>query len=172
MFIEADKKITPFCFGKATFWLRYDNRAFLNIEKEGFEPLNILKSEGNPKAVRSFLVNGLSDFGKASGYSREEIKDIANALMTAEGFGDVLIATIALAVVNALPVAPIGMKKPDKEGKSDITSLMTCFCDIMGKSEEEFWSSTLREVHERWERYGAATGKIKPVEEFREFDDD
>ena len=172
MFIEADKKITPFCFGKATFWLRYDNRAFLNIEKEGFEPLNIINHSSNPKAVRSFLVNGLADWGKASRHSREEIKHIANMLMTAEDFADVLITVIALAIVNALPAAPIGNKKPEKEGKSDITSLMTCFCDIMGRSEEEFWSSTLREVHERWERYAVATGKIKPVEEFREFDDD
>lgn len=172
MFIEADRCITPFRFGKAELWFRYDNMAFLNIEKDGYEPLNILKYIKDPKAVRSFLRHGLYNWGKAYGYSDNDISDTANILMLVEEYSDDIIITIENAVISALPPVSFGKKKENNKEKWDVRPLMTCFCDIMGRSTEEFWSSTLREIHERWERYGMATGKIKPVEEFSIFDDD
>lgn len=171
MFIEATRQTVLLKFGAAELWLRYDNKAFLNIENNGFEPFNILSQADNPEAVRCFLTAGLDDWVQSVSWSERSAAGIVNRLMSAEGYADTLTATIQAAVILALPSAAKGNKR-NNEGNTDIRMLMTVFCDVMGRSEADFWSSTLREVNERWERYAEAEGRKKPAEEIREFDDD
>ena len=165
MFTEIEKKSLDFNIGGIKLSLRYTNRAFLSIEKSGYEPFDMLKNSADPNAVRCFLSAGLAEnMGSVSAdYA-------ANKVMMLTSHSETIIAMIQAAIILAMPVAHIGAK--DKERKSaDAGVIMTYYCDVMGRSEEEFWSSTLREVTSRWERYAVAEGFIKPAEQFAQFDD-
>lgn len=173
MFIEMDKQVLNFKLGKACMWFRYDIQAFYNIEKSGFSPFDILSQSTDPKAVRCFLRNGLTDwYNDLPECDENDIDKYINGLMSAEGYQTELLAYIQAAIMLALPQAPIGRKKKSEGGKQDILGLMSMFVDVMGASRAEFMSSTLREASERWERYAIAMGYQKPVETFRRFDDD
>lgn len=171
MFIECEKKRLPFIFGEAEMWLRYDNAAFLNIEKTGLDPFDIYGAADNPKAVRAFLYNGLLDW-YSDKPGRAPLNEYINRLMSADDFSSALIEYIQIAIMLALPQPVKGIKQQANGKRADATALFTLFVDIMHREECEFWNSTLREVHERWERYAVANGMKKPVEEFRQYDDD
>lgn len=171
MFIEMDKQVLNFRLGKAEMWFRFDIQAFYNIEKAGFSPYDIISQSGNPKAVRCFLRNGLSDWYSCTGDTRG-IEPYVNGLMCVEDFQSELIAHIQEAILLALPKAPKGKRQKKSGGSANILGLMTVFVDVMGAPRSEFMSSTLREAAERWERYAVAMGYQKPAEKFKRFDDD
>lgn len=171
MFIEMDKQVLNFRLGKAEMWFRFDIQAFYNIEKAGFSPYDIISQSGDPKAVRCFLQNGLSDWYSCIGDTKG-IEPYVNGLMCVEDFQTELIAHIQEAILLALPKAPKGRVRKNGGGSANILGLMTVFVDVMGAPRSEFMSSTLREAAERWERYAVAMGYQKPVEKFKRFDDD
>lgn len=170
MFIEMKKQRLDFMFGQARLWLRYDIRAFYNIENSGYDPFDILSVCKDPKAVRCFLENGLADW-YSTVPDEMSVTEYVNKLMSAEGYQTELLTYIQAAVILALPKRKVGNTKKNT-GRSDILGLMTAFVDVMKAPEIEFWKSTLREASERWERYAVAMGYQKPVEVFTEFDDE
>ena len=169
MFIEMKKQRLPLSCGGAEMWLRYDIRAFYNIEDSGFSPFDILSQCSDPKAVRCFLTNGLYDW-----YSqipdRNDISEYVNRLMLDEDQAQ-LITSIQAAILLALP-EPVRGRKEKSSGEANILSLMTVFVDVMKASEEEFLTSTVREATARWERYAEAMGYAEPAERFSRYDED
>lgn len=165
MLIEIEKNGFPVKVGRtAEAYLRYDNKAFLNIEKEGFDFLNI--SSLDYKAAESFLRNGLRCWADEIGIDRYEITEKLLDARTPEFISE----AIAGGVMLALPKPVWGMKnKSDKA--PDFSHVRFLFCDIMGKPEELFWELTLREIMERWDRYAVFMGYKKAPLEVRRFDD-
>ena len=142
-----------------------------NIENSGLDPFDILTHSNDPKAVRCFLENGLSDWYNSSAHL-EGLSEYVNLLMSAEGFQLELLTYMQTAVLLALPVRKVGnVHKKETETSGNILSLKTAFVDIMGASEADFMSSTVREASERWERYAEAMGYTKPAQKFSRYDD-
>ena len=50
--------------------------------------------------------------------------------------------------------------------------LRTLICDVMGKSDEFFWNSTLRELIDRWREYAVAMGYSEEPERVLEVDEE
>jgi len=173
MFIEMKKQRFDFSVGKAKFWLRFDIQAFYNIEDSGYAPFDIISQCDDPKAVRCFLENGLADWYNELEYDENDIDEYVNRLMSVEGFQMELVAYIQAAIMLALPQVEMGSRRTQSDSSSsNILGLMTVFVDVMGASKEEFMSSTIREVSDRWERYAVSMGYKKPVEQFSKYDDD
>lgn len=167
MFIEIDKKRTEFPFGEAVLWLRFDNRALLSIEKAGFNPFDTRVISDSASAARIFISEGLRDCTEKLGAS-ERMAEITNALMSDNS--ERITELIQRAILEALP-ADVFTAKSNGGARGNAGILLSAYCDIMHKPEEEFWSSTLREVTERWERYAILKGYKKAPIQIKRFDD-
>lgn len=176
MFIELERQIVPFSVGEAEFYLRFDNRALLEIEKAGFDVLQFDAAHLTAKAAKCFLINGLRDQyvrGMYNGYTLDSsnIVEIAEKIMKACGAEQVA-GLIAAGMLQALPEPVIGAKPPkDTDSGADFSRLFGFFCDVMGKPEELFWELTLREVIQRWDNYAIFMGYKKAPVEVRKYDD-
>ena len=77
--------------------------------------------------------------------------------------------------VKSIPKAPISetIKKHEKptDTSSYMNTLRCLYCDVLGKSQQEFWLSTTAEIMDRWDRYAVAQGFKEPTIEVEEFDD-
>ena len=165
MFIEIERKYVPFNVGEAGFFLRFDNRALLNIEKEGFDVLAFDKETLTAKAAKSFLKHGLSCWGKGE----HDLAAVADKIIKACDAAQIQ-GVIAAAMLTALPEPIIGAK-PSKTEKTDFSRLFFYFCDIMGKPESLFWELTIREVLQRWDAYAIFHGYKEAPVEVRRYDD-
>lgn len=168
MFIEIEKKRTEFPFGETKLWLRFDNRAFLNIEKTGLCPFDTRIISENAAAARVFISEGLRDCLEKLN-AADRTSEIINSLMS--GDKERLITIIQYAVLEALPTAGAAEAGQNGGAKGNAGTLLSVYCDIMHRPEEEFWSSTLREVTERWERYAVLKGYKKAPIQIRRYDD-
>ena len=164
MLIEGERNGFPIKIGETEAYLRFDNKAFLKIEKEGFDFLNI--SSLGYKAAESFLRNGLRCWANEIGIDECEI---AEKLLDAH-HPEYISEIIAGGVMSALPKPILGMKNKS-DTAPDFSHVRFLFCDIMGKSEELFWELTLREIMERWDRYAVFMGYKKAPLEVKRFDD-
>lgn len=166
MFIELEK--SKVLLSEAdSLYLRYDNRAFLFIEKSGYKYNDLQLMSENGKAARVFLIAGLKSWAEEKGVVSEELNDIANTLLTE---GSVLtLLKITEAILEAFPRPDNAPKNGNSSG--EIGTLMTAYCDIMRHSEEDFWKATLREVIERWDRYAVMKGYKEPPILVKEFDE-
>lgn len=168
MFIEIEKKRTEFSFGKTTLWFRFDNRAFLNIEKSGLCPFDTKDILNNAAAARAFISEGLRTCLETLGVD-ERKDEIINALMS-DG-NESITALIQRAVLEAIPTAGTVETEQNGGAKGNAGTLLSVYCDLMHRPEEEFWTSTLREVTERWERYAVLKGYKKAPIQIRRYDD-
>ena len=168
MFIEIEKKRTEFPFGEAKLWFRFDNRAFLNIEKSGLCPFDTRDISENAAKARVFISEGLSDCLKTLG-ANERKDEITNALMS--GGSESVTTLIQRAVLEAIPTAGTVETEQNGGAKGNAGTLLSVYCDLMHRPEEEFWTSTLREVTERWERYAVLKGYKKAPIQIRRYDD-
>lgn len=164
MLIEVERNGFPVKIGKAEAYLRFDNKAFLNIEKEGFDFLCV--SSLGYKAAESFLRNGLRCWADEAGIDECEI---AQKLLDARP-PEYISEAIAGGVMLALPKPVLGMKT-ESDKTPDFSHVRFLFCDIMGKPEELFWKLTLREIMERWDRYAVFMGYKRAPVEVKRFDD-
>lgn len=164
MLIEVEKSGFPIKIGETAAYLRFDNRAFLNIEKEGFNFLDI--SSLGYRAAESFLRNGLRCWADEIGVDEEEIAGKLLEAHTPEYISD----SIAGGVMLALPEPILGVKN-ETDKAPDFSHVHFLFCDIMGKSEELFWELTLREIMKRWDRYAVFMGYKKAPIEVKKYDD-
>ena len=139
-------------YGEAVLHLRYDLAAFLKIEEAGHDYKDVF----NRKITKAtaFLEAGLrEDIGtdriyKIISAAPSEIwKHCREAVLLALPQNDPLV------IPDAEPSSGEGI---------DWKKLRMLICDEMGKTEEYFWSSTLRELTERWSIYAISKGYAKP----------
>lgn len=171
MFLEIEKKKTPFSFGSTELWLRYDNAALLEIEKSGFDPFDINAVNENGTAARTFLLAGLRDCAEALEISDQKRGEIVSALMSGGEDTAAVFLAITAALLAALPPKNGSASSEQGRGRGSLGNLFSVYCDIMKKPDEAFWNSTLREVSERWERYAVLKGYKKPPIFIQRYDD-
>ena len=161
MFKELLKTKTPIT---DTLYLRYDIQAFINAEIKGINPFKLRI----PIPIEYFRV-GLrccfDELGLKAPEQSEIVSEIVEKLPS-----DYIQRQILEATSNAFPPPTIGAKPDDKE--ADFRNLRSLFVDVMRRSEEEFLTSTPAEITERWNNYAVYKGYKKPVETFKQFDDD
>lgn len=173
MFIELERQVVPFSVGEAEFYLRFDNRALLEIEKAGYDIFQFDAAHLTAKSAKCFLKNGLRCWYEECGsYDMDgELEDVAGKIMRLCGAEQVS-GIIAAGMLQALAEPILGTKPAkDTDGKADFSRLFGFWCDIMGKSEELFWELTLREVIQRWDAYAIFMGYKKAPIEVRKYDD-
>lgn len=168
MFVELEKKRIEFPFGATRLWLRFDNKAFLSIEKAGFSPFDTRALEENAAAARAFISAGLQNCLEELS-STAKTNEIVNALMGEDKSS--LIKIIQYAILQALPEDAPNKKTQKNTEKGGAGMLFSLYCDVMYRPEEEFWCATLREVTERWERYAILKGYRQAPLQIQRYDD-
>ena len=148
--------------GSVQLHLRYDMNALLRLEQAGFNYLDIFDT-ADEKAIVEFLAAGLIE-----NIGRER------AVSIVEKLGVPVIKTVCeAAMIMALPEYDPTIIPDTKSGGQngfDFAKLRSMLCDEMGKPEELFWSSTIREIYGRWEAYAELKGYSKPVERMEMYD--
>ena len=166
MLIELYNENYPLKIGNAELYLRYDMKAFLNIEKQGVDFLNV--SGITAKTARIFLRYGLECYFSENEFAEAERNSLTNSVFNAAK-ADYLLTAIQEAVILALPKPIIGAKSTG--GKLDFKQIRGLFCDMMNKPDSLFWGSTLREILERWDSYAIFNGYTKAPIQVKQFDD-
>lgn len=163
MFTELTRQYYRFECGGSVISLRYDMTAFLQLEERGIAYTDIF-GERITGAV-------LCEFLRVGGYSERSKPDEPELILHEMG-GKVLWEHIQAAVRLALPVRdPLIIDVPEEHsGEPDMKQLRGLICDIMRKPEEFFWSSTMRELVERWTAFAVAKGYMKKPERMQMFD--
>ena len=158
MFTELTKQYYRFECGGSVISLRYDMTAFLRLEERGIAYTDIFGERTTGKVLCEFL--------RVGGYPDEP------ELILHEMGGKALWDHIQAAVQLALPVRdPLIIDVPEEgSGEPDMKQLRGLVCDIMRKPEEFFWSSTMRELVERWTAFAVAKGYMKKPERMQMFD--
>lgn len=161
MFTELTRQYYRFECGGSVISLRYDMTAFLRLEERGIAYTDIFGERTTGKVLCEFL--------RVGGYTDEP------ELILHEMGGAELWRHIREAVQMALPVKdPLVIDIPDeaptKLGEQDMKQLRGLICDIMRKPEEFFWSSTMRELVERWQAFAVARGFMKKPERMQMYD--
>lgn len=172
MFLELERRRFPFSVGNAVFYLRFDNKALLEIERSGFDIFDFNAERLTVKAAKCFLAHGLRTYAEEETFeadTEEYSWALADRLIKLLSPKEIS-AVIAAAVLEAMPEPIIGAKS-DKNEKADFSRIFCYFCDIMGKPEELFWDLTLREVFQRWDAYAVFHGYKEAPLEVKRFDD-
>lgn len=174
MFIELERQNVPFSVGEAEFYLRFDNRALLEIEKAGFDIFQFDAAHLTAKSAKCFLKNGLRcwyEECEERRFEETDLEETAGKIIQLCG-AEQTAGIIAAGMLQALAEPVIGAKPPkDGNGGADFSRLFGFWCDIMGKPEELFWKLTLREVIQRWDNYAIFMGYKKAPVEVRKYDD-
>lgn len=141
-------------YGEAVLHLRYDLAAFLKIEEAGHDYKDVFHRKITKATLAIFLQAGLKeDIGTdriyriISAAPSEVWKHCREAVLLALPQND------PLTLPDAEPSSGEGL---------DWKRLRMLICDEMGKPEEFFWDSTLRELTERWTIYAVSKGYTKP----------
>lgn len=77
---------------------------------------------------------------------------------------------LATAILKAFPRRSGGESSPSDPHRDQ--HLRTMYVDIIGRPEEEFWSSTYDEIIDRSESWLEAKGLKEPVQQIQMYDDD
>lgn len=141
--------------------LRYDLTALLKLERSGLSYEDIFAERITGKQLVQFLEAG----------SAREV-DAVGVFRTLGAMD--LWEHIRAAVMLSLPVRdPLCVDIPESNGEPLRMERLRCLiCDIMRKSEEFFWSSTLRELFERWQEFAEVKGYAEQRERMQMFDDE
>ncbi len=165
MLSELERQYYEFGFGEARIKLRYTLDSFLSLEKHGLNYTDIFADKLTADKIMMFFCAGL-----AEDIDTDRLWKIADAM----GF-ESLWEHCAAAVAEALPKPdPSIVQKPRSSNEKEFSffRLRTLICDVMGKGEEFFWSSTLAELIARWQEYAVAMGYAEEPERIMEFDDE
>lgn len=164
MFTELTRQYYRFECAGSLISLRYDMTAFLRLEERGIPYTDIFGDRITGAVLCEFLRVG----GYASGVSKPDEPE----LILHEMGGAELWRHIREAVRFALPVKdPFVIDVPDEApGEPDMKQLRGLICDIMHKPEEFFWSSTMRELFERWQAFAVVKGYMKKPERIQMYD--
>ena len=141
-------------YGEAQLHLRYDLSAFLQLEEAGHDYKDIFNRKITKATLAAFLQAGLREkvdnerlYKMISAAPSEVWKHCREAVLLALPQNDPLV------IPDAEPSSGEGL---------DWKKLRMLICDEMGKDEAFFWSSTLRELTERWTIYAISKGYTKP----------
>lgn len=158
MFTELLPQRYEFECGGRVISLRYDMTAFLRLEERGISYADIFGDRITGAVLCEFL--------RVGGYPDKP------ELILHEMGGAELWRCLREAVMLALPMKdPLVIDIPDSApGEPDMKQLRGLICDIMGKPEEFFWSSTMRELFERWQAFAVAKGYMKKPERMQMYD--
>ncbi len=150
-------------------YLRFDIKALITAETEGIDIFDLANAIKEPKKVFTLLKIGMADcFGNATKnvISRVVAKIIENY------DADTISLLLQAAILDALPAPVLGGDGKTDRKNFDISGIYSLFVDVMGRTDEEFMSLTLREVMRRWDSYAIFNGYKKPGIEIKTFDDD
>ncbi len=165
MLTELLPKSFEFEFGDSKIALRYTLRAFLELEKRGLNYADIFAKEVSGKTILEFFKAGL-----VHPIPAEKIPEIAEIIDFEKLWGYCL-----QAVLQSFPKREENIvRKPPSPNDEPFSfvRLRTLICDVMGKSEEYFWNSTLGELIERWSEYAVAMGYAEEPERILEYDEE
>lgn len=159
MLTELERNIYSFTALDRTITLRYDMTALLELERGGLSYEDIFAERISGGALVKFL-----EAGSKEPLDGLEILRTIGALSLWEH--------IRAAVMLALPVRdPLCVDVSENNSEPpDMVRLRCLVCDIMRKSEDFFWSSTLRELFERWQEFAEVKGYTKPRDRMQMFD--
>ena len=152
-----------FDFGDLRLCLRYDITALFRLEREGLAYQDIFKETTTGAELAEFLRAGMSEDVGA---------ERAAKMLKAIGAQKVW-EHCRNAVLLSLPEYDptiIPKNEPQGDGTVDFARLRTLICDIMGKDEQFFWNSTLRELLARWQDYAIVKGYAEPPERMLMYD--
>lgn len=76
---------------------------------------------------------------------------------------------LADAIINSLPQSIVGVKS-DRDNDIDYMKLRAIYCDELKRTDEEFWTSNIREIKERTDAYLEVKGLKDPVEKVRMYE--
>lgn len=168
MLTELLPQSVRFEFGEGLIELRFTLRSFLELEQRGLKYSDIFEERVNGKTILEFFRAGL-----VQPIGDEKLPQIAEIV----GY-ETLWNYCLQAVLQAFPKREENVvQKPPSPPSSNneefsFARLRALICDIMGKSEEFFWNSTLGELLERWTEYAWAMGYAEEPEKILEFDDE
>lgn len=165
MLTELLPRQYEFEFGEGVIALRFTLKSFLELEQRGLNYIDIFAEKVSGRVILEFFRAGL-----VTPIEPEKLGDIAEIV----GY-EKLLGYCIEAVIQAFPKRdPNVVTKPPSPNDEEFSfvRLRTLICDVMGKSEDFFWSSTIGELIERWVEYGTAMGYIEEPERILEFDDE
>lgn len=154
-----------FGFGESVIELRYTLRSFLDLEKHGLKYSDIFAESVSGKTILEFFRAGL-----VQPIEVEKLPEIAEIV----GY-EKLWSCCLTALLQAFPKREENVvHKPVSPNDEEFSfvRLRTLICDVMGKSEDFFWSSTFGELIERWTEYARAMGYAEEPERILEFDEE
>ena len=154
-----------FAFGEAEIELRFTLRSFLELERLGYNYREILEKRVIGKTILAFFYAGL-----VTPIEAEKLPEIAEIV----GY-ETLWEHLKKAMIQALPKKEENVvQKATLSGDEEFSfeKLRTLICDVMGKSEDFFWDSTLGELAERWIIYARTMGYAEEPERVYEFDEE
>lgn len=165
MLAELLPQSVRFQFGEGVIELRFTLRSFLELEQRGLKYSDIFSESVSGKTILEFFRAGL-----VLPIEDETLPQIAEIV----GY-ETLWSYCLQGVLQAFPKREENVvQKPPSSNNEEFSfvRLRTLVCDIMGKSEEFFWDSTLGELLERWTEYARAMGYAEEPEKILEFDDE
>lgn len=164
MLAELERQHYEFDFGGAVIAMRYTLADFLALEKLGIGHMDIFAEKLTADKILEFFKAGL--VGELPGEMIEKLVECVGF----EAIWDHCRAAMELALPKPDPTVI-----PDfsaEKGDLSFLRLRALICDVMGKSEEFFWGSTLAELMERWQEYAVAMGYAKPPQRVQRYDEE
>lgn len=165
MFTELLPQQYEFELGEGVIALRFTLKAFLELEQRGLKYTDIFAEKVSGRVILEFFRAGL-----VTPIEPGKLGNVAEII----GF-EKLLGHCIEAVLLAFPKRKENVvTKPPSPNDEEFSflRLRALICDVMGKSEEFFWESTIGELIERWVEYGTAMGYIEEPEKILEFDDE
>lgn len=165
MLTELLPQSFKFEFGESVIELRFTLRSFLELEQRGLKYSDIFVESVSGKTILEFFRAGL-----VQPIEREKLPQIAEII----GY-ETLWSYCLQGVLQAFPKREENVvQKPPSPNDEEFSfvRLRALICDIMGKSEDFFWNSTLGELIERWTEYARAMGYAEEPERILEFDEE
>ena len=164
MLAELEQRRYEFDFGGVVIAMRYTLADFLALEKSGIAYLDIFAAKLTADKIMAFFCAGLVG---------ELPDEMIEKLVECVGF-EVIWDHCRAAMEMALPKRdPLVIPDSSAEkGEFSFLRLRALVCDVMGKSEEFFWGSTLVELLERWQEYAVAMGYAKPPQRVQRYDEE
>ncbi len=164
MLTELEQQRYEFEFGGVVIAMRYSLADFLALEKLGIGYMDIFAEKLTAEKILTFFMIGLTEK-----MSDETIEKFVECV----GF-EALWNHSRSAMEQAFP-KPDPLVIPEfsaEKGEFSFLRLRALVCDVMGKSEEFFWNSTLAELLERWQEYAYAMGYAKPPQRVQRYDEE
>ena len=165
MLAELEQQRYEFDFGGVMIAMRYTLADFLALEKLGIAYMDIFAEKLTADKILEFFYVGLV----------EKLPDeVIEKLVECVGF-EMIWEYCRGAMEQALPKRDPSIlykPRPADHGEFSFARLRALVCDVMGKSEEFFWGSTLAELLERWQEYAVAMGYAEEPERIMEYDDE